>query len=41
MAKKAMMKKMAGKKKMPAKTDKMPEKGGKGALMKRLEGKEM
>lgn len=40
MAKK-MMKKMAGKKKMPAKTDKMPGKSGKSAMMKRLEGKEM
>lgn len=40
MAKKPMMKKMA-KKKMAAKTDKMPGKSGKGALMKRLEGKEM
>lgn len=30
---------MKGKK--PMKTDKMPAKGGKGNLMKRLEGKEM
>ena len=47
MAKKAMMKKMPPMKgKMPmkkgaAKTDKMPGKGGKGPLMKRLEGKEL
>ncbi len=34
-----MMKKMAGKK--MAKTDAMPMKGGKGKLMKRLEGKEI
>ena len=39
MAKKPMMKKMA--KKKAAKTDKMPAKGGKGAMMKRLADKEM
>ena len=36
---KMMMKK--GMKKMADKTDKMPAKGGKGALMKRLENREM
>ena len=34
-------KKKMGKKKMPAKIDKMPAKGGKGAMMKRLADKEM